>query len=142
MIKGKNRYTEFKKRVLARPKVKESFEEGLDVLRLAVSMEELREKRGLTQTKLAAHLQTSQAVISRIENGENVELKTLQRIAQSLHARLKIELVEALLSHFQGREAKTSLPWHLRSYGATHFSSLPKKKREKRRQLSRIFIFP
>ncbi|MGH7909646.1 MAG: hypothetical protein ACRENW_07345 [Thermodesulfobacteriota bacterium] len=35
MIKGKNRYTEFKKRVLARPKVRESLEEGLDVLRLA-----------------------------------------------------------------------------------------------------------
>ena len=95
MIKGKNRYTEFKKRVLGRPKVGESFEEGLDALRLAVSMAELREKRGLTQTQLAAQLHTSPAVISRIENGGNVELKTLQRIAQALHARLKIELVEA-----------------------------------------------
>ena len=95
MIKGKNRYTEFKKRVLARPKVRKSFEEGLDVLRLAVSIAELREKRGLTQTQLAAQLHTSPAVISRIENGGNVELKTLQRIAQALHARLKIELAEA-----------------------------------------------
>src|SRR3990170_6962722 len=95
MIKEKNRYTEFKKRVLGRSKVRESFEEGLDVLRLAVSMSELREKRGLTQTQLAAQLHTSPAVISRIENGGNVELKTLQRIAQALHARLKIELVEA-----------------------------------------------
>jgi len=94
-MKGKNRYSEFKKRVLERPKVRESFEEGLDVLRLAVSMAELREKRGLTQTQLAAQLHTSPAVISRIENGGNVELKTLQRIAQALHARLKIELVEA-----------------------------------------------
>ncbi len=95
MIKGKNRYTEFKERVLAQPKARESFEEGLDVLRLAVSIAELREKRGLTQTQLAAQLHTSPAVISRIENGRNVELKTLQRIAQALHARLKIELVEA-----------------------------------------------
>ena len=95
MIKGKKRYTEFKKRVLARPKVRESFEEGSEVLRLAVSMAELREKRGLTQTQLAAQLLTSPAVISRIENAGNVELKTLQRIAQALHARLKIELVEA-----------------------------------------------
>jgi len=74
MIKEKNRYTEFKKRVLGRSKVRESFEEGLDVLRLAVSMSELREKRGLTQTQLAAQLHTSPAVISRIENGGNVEL--------------------------------------------------------------------
>ena len=88
MIKGKNRYTEFKKRVLARPKVRESFEEGLDVLRLAVSMAELREKRGLTQTQLAAQLHTSPAVISRIENGGNVELKTLQRDCKNGELRL------------------------------------------------------
>jgi len=67
----------------------------LDLLLKAVSMAELREKRGLTQTQLAAQLHTSPAMISRIENGGNVELKTLQRIAQALHARLKIELVEA-----------------------------------------------
>lgn len=91
----KNRYTEFKKRVLMRPKVRESFEESLDVLRLAVSLAELRERRGLTQTQLAARLHTSPAVISRIENGGNVELKTLQKIAHALHAQLKIELVEA-----------------------------------------------
>ena len=89
----KNRYTEFKRRALARPEVRESFEEGLDVLRLA----ELREKRGLTQTQLAAQLHTSPAVISRIENGGNVELKTLHKIALALHARLKIELIEVRL---------------------------------------------
>lgn len=94
MRERKNRYTEFKKRVLARPEVRESFEAGLDVLRLAVSLAELREKRGLTQTQLAAQLRTSPAVISRIENGSNVELKTLQKIVQALHAQLKIELVE------------------------------------------------
>jgi len=82
MKKG-SRYAEFKKRALARPKVREAFEEGLEVLRLAVSLAELREKRGLTQTQLAARLGTR--VISRIENGGNVELKTLH----------KIELVEA-----------------------------------------------
>lgn len=95
MKKRKNRYTGFKRLVLARPKVRESFEEGLDVLRLAVSLAELREKQGLTQTQLAAKLHTSAAVISRIENGGNVELKTLQKIARALNARLRIELVEA-----------------------------------------------
>ena len=95
MRRRKNRYTEFKKRVLARPNVRESFEEGLDALRLAVSLAELREKRGLTQTQLAAKLHTSPAVISRIENGGNAELKTLNRIAQALQARLRIELTEA-----------------------------------------------
>lgn len=91
----KNRYAEFKKRALVRPEVRESFGEGLDVLRLAVSLAQLREKRGLTQTQLAAKVHTSAAVISRVENGRNVELKTLQKIAAALNARLKIELVEA-----------------------------------------------
>jgi transcriptional regulator with XRE-family HTH domain len=75
--------------------VREAFEEGLDILRLAVSVAELREKHGLTQTQLAAQLHTSPAVISRIENGGNVELKTLQKLARALHAQLKIELVAA-----------------------------------------------
>jgi transcriptional regulator with XRE-family HTH domain len=79
---------------LARPEVRRSFEEGLDVLRLTVSLAELRERRGLTQTQLAAKIQTSAAVISRVENGQNVELKTLQKIASALNAKLKIELVE------------------------------------------------
>ncbi|RMG52337.1 MAG: XRE family transcriptional regulator [Acidobacteria bacterium] len=91
----KNRYAEFKKRALARPEVRESFEEGLDVLHLAVSLARLREKRGLTQTQLAAKVHTSAAVISRVENGRNVELRTLQKIAAALNAKLKIELVEA-----------------------------------------------
>jgi len=95
MRRRKSRYAEFKRRVLARPIARESFEEGLDVLRLAVSLAELREKRGLTQTQLAAKLSTSPAVISRIENGGNAELKTLNRIAQALKARIRIELAEA-----------------------------------------------
>ena len=95
MRKEKNSYTEFKDRVLARPQVRESFEEGLDELRLAVSLAELREKRGMTQTQLAAQVHTSPSVISRIENGGNVEVKTLQKIAHALDARLNIELAEA-----------------------------------------------
>jgi ribosome-binding protein aMBF1 (putative translation factor) len=91
----KNRYSAFKEQALTRPKVREAFEEGLDVMRLAVSVVDLREKRRLTQTQLAAHLRTSPAVISRIENGGNVELKTLQKLARALHAQLRIELVAA-----------------------------------------------
>ena len=91
----KNRYTAFKQRALTKPEVKQAFDEGLDVLRLAVRLAALREKRGLTQTQLAAHISTSPAVISRIENGGNAKLKTLQKIARALQAQLKIDLVEA-----------------------------------------------
>lgn len=57
-----NRYSVFKERALTRPKVREVFEEGLDVVRLAVSVAELREKRGLTHLgQVSDKSQTGQA---------------------------------------------------------------------------------
>jgi ribosome-binding protein aMBF1 (putative translation factor) len=88
-----NRYEEYKKKQLANPEFRKAYEEGLELLRLGVRIAALREKLGLTQTQLAALLHTSPSVISRVENGENVELKTLERIARALNAELKIELI-------------------------------------------------
>jgi hypothetical protein len=56
-----NRYSVFKERALTRPKVREAFEEGLDVVRLAASVAELREKRGLT------HLGQSQTSLKQVK---------------------------------------------------------------------------
>ncbi|MBI3659121.1 helix-turn-helix transcriptional regulator [Candidatus Acetothermia bacterium] len=81
------------KKQFENPEFRKAYEEGLEALRVGVKVAQLREKLGLTQTQLAAMLHTSPSVISRIENGENVELKTLQKIAQALNAKLKIELV-------------------------------------------------
>lgn len=86
-----SRYQQFKTRALGKPEVRKAYEEGLDDLRIAVRLAELREKRGLTQTELAARIHTSAAVISRLEQGKNVELKTLQKVAAALRARLTIE---------------------------------------------------
>ena len=87
----KNRFEQFEERALRNPRVRRAYEEGLDELRLAVKLAQLREKRGLTQTELAAMVRTSPAVISRLERGDNVELKTLLKIASALNARLSIE---------------------------------------------------
>jgi ribosome-binding protein aMBF1 (putative translation factor) len=95
MAPQKTRAHRFMEEQLKDPEVATSFYEGLEELRLAVQIAQLREKRGFTQTQLAAQLHTSPAVISRIENGGNVELKTLQKIARALGARLMIEPVEA-----------------------------------------------
>lgn len=84
-------YQRFKARALSRPDVREAYEEGLDDLRIAVRLAELREKSGMTQTELAAKIHTSPAVISRLEQGRNVELRTLKRVAAALDARLTIE---------------------------------------------------
>lgn len=90
-MKKKTDYQRFKEKVLRNPKVRRAYEEGLQELRIAVRLAQLREERGLTQTQLAAKIQTSPAVISRLERGDNVELKTLLRVAAALKARLSIE---------------------------------------------------
>ena len=86
-----SRFQAFKARALSRPGVRKAYEEGLEDLRIAVRLAELREKRGMTQTELAAKIHTSPAVISRLERGRNVELKTLKKVAAALDARLTVE---------------------------------------------------
>jgi ribosome-binding protein aMBF1 (putative translation factor) len=90
-VKKMNRYQQFKARALRSPRVRRAFEDGLEDLRIAVSLAELREQRGMTQTELAAKIHTSAAVISRLERGQNVELKTLKKVAAVLEARLTVE---------------------------------------------------
>ena len=90
-MKRGSSYQQFKTRALSRPEVRRAYEEGLDDLRVAVRLAELREKRGMTQTELAAKIHTSPAVISRLEQGRNVELKTLRKVAAALEARLTVE---------------------------------------------------
>lgn len=64
-------------------------------LALGDKIRKLREEAGLTQAQLAVHINTQPSQISRIEdadyNGHSVE--TLRRIAQALHAKLRIEFV-------------------------------------------------
>ncbi|HUI42226.1 MAG TPA: helix-turn-helix transcriptional regulator [Terriglobia bacterium] len=86
-----SRYKQLKARALRKPEVRKAYDEGLEDRRIAVRLAELREKRGMTQTELAAKIHTSAAVISRLEQGSNVELKTLQKVAAALDARLTVE---------------------------------------------------
>ena len=64
-------------------------------MEIPLSIRELREKRNLSQAKLAQLCSMEQSAISRIENKSysNWNLKTLWRIAEALDVRLKIELV-------------------------------------------------
>ena len=87
----KTRFERFKARALKDPDVGRAYEEGLEDLRIAVRLAELREQRGMTQTELAAKIHTSAAVISRLERGQNVEFKTLKKVAAALGVRLTLE---------------------------------------------------
>ncbi len=87
----KTRFERFKARALKDPGTRRAYEEGLEDLRIAVRLAELREQRGMTQTELAAKIHTSAAVISRLERGQNVEFKTLKKVAAALGVRLTLE---------------------------------------------------
>ncbi len=73
--------------------VAESFYQGLDELRLAVKIAQLRQRRGLTQAQLAAKLDTSTPVISRLENRGNCTISTLKKVAEALDAVVQIDIV-------------------------------------------------
>jgi ribosome-binding protein aMBF1 (putative translation factor) len=86
-------FLEHRAKLMKKREFRKAFEEGLDDLRLAVKIAQLRQEQGLSQTELAAKIKTSASIISRIENGQNMELKTLKKIADALNTKLAIDLV-------------------------------------------------
>jgi len=78
------------------PRFKKIYHDELNRARLALRIAELREKCGLTQAELARKVGTTQAGISRLENPNyrNYSLRTLEKVANALRARLRVELEE------------------------------------------------
>jgi DNA-binding XRE family transcriptional regulator len=76
---------------------KQYYQEERQALKLATSIAELRNQKGLSQQELAKLMGTSQQAISRIESGEyeGFTLKTLEKIAEATGMRVKIEFVAA-----------------------------------------------
>ncbi len=93
MTRPKTSVQVFVEEQLNDPEVAESFYQGLDELRLAVKIAQLRKHRGLTQAQLAARLDTSTPVISRLENQGNCSIKTLKKVAEALDAVVQIDIV-------------------------------------------------
>lgn len=78
----------------------EEFKKEYDALEAEFSiiqaMLDARKASGLTQKDLAEKTGITQADISRLENGNaNPSLKTLQRLAEGMGMRLKLEFVPA-----------------------------------------------
>ena len=93
MNKKKTNAELYLEKQLKDPEFANAFYEGLDELRLAVKIAQLREKRGLSQTQLAARMHTSTPVISRLENGAKCTVQTLKKLADALDAELQIDLI-------------------------------------------------
>ena len=81
---------------MKKPRFAEVFRTEMSRLMLAHRIVELREKRGLSQADLAKLIGTTQSGIARLENPNyyNYSMKTLERIAAALGARLVVDLQE------------------------------------------------
>lgn len=74
-------------------KFAEGFETGYEEFKIGVMLKSAREDAGLTQEELAHKLQTKKSAISRIENhAEDIKLSTLERFAQALGKKLRVEV--------------------------------------------------
>lgn len=57
---------------------------------LDIALNELRERRGITQEQVAAQLETSRPNVSRIEREDDVRVTTLQRYVTALGGELEL----------------------------------------------------
>lgn len=73
---------------------RETYEQEFEAFRLGVMIQEMREKKNMTQEQLAIKCGTTKSYISRIENNaSDIRLSTLMRIIQDgLGAHLKLSL--------------------------------------------------
>ncbi|MCL5054360.1 MAG: helix-turn-helix domain-containing protein [Firmicutes bacterium] len=86
-------YLLHKKRALKDPEVRSHFETGLDRVRLAASIVAMRKALNLSQTDLAARIDSSPSIVSKLERGGNVELNTIEKVAKALDAQIVIDMV-------------------------------------------------
>jgi transcriptional regulator with XRE-family HTH domain len=79
---------------LKNPAFAQRFEQAGEAWDVAMQIAALREKAGLSQKELARKLHTSQQQISRLESAsyEGHSLSMLRRVAQALHARVRVVL--------------------------------------------------
>jgi ribosome-binding protein aMBF1 (putative translation factor) len=83
-----------KKRKAKDPEFAHNYESGYEQFKIGAMLKMAREEAGLTQEQLAQMLRTKKTAISRIENhAEDIKLSTLEKIAQALGKKLRIEVV-------------------------------------------------
>lgn len=97
------------KEQLARPGVAREYYRLAPFYRLADQLILLRKKRGLTQQELAEQAQTTQAVVSRLENASvRCSLETAVRLAEALDAVVEVTIrpLEELTAPAAGEPAE------------------------------------
>lgn len=94
MVKKLSNWNQWKNKQLRDPEIRNAYEDAKIEMDIGVALAEIRKKRRLTQTQVAALLGTSDAQIIRLEKGmANPTLRTLRRIADVLGLKLEIRLM-------------------------------------------------
>lgn len=83
-----------KQQLLKKPGFRNALKETELEFHIAEAMIAARTKRGISQKQLADRLNTTQSVVSRVENAKTTpSLSFLKRLAVALDVTLKVELV-------------------------------------------------
>jgi predicted transcriptional regulator len=90
-------FKKFKEKVLAKPAVKQAYEELDEEFAFLAEVLKARQKAGLTQAEVAEKIGTTQSAIARLESisgTHSPSVNTLQKYAKALGYRLQIRLVK------------------------------------------------
>lgn len=93
MPKASKNWKQVKQNLLKDADVRDEYEQLSPFVQIAKEIHRVRIEANLSQKQLADKIGTSQANIARVEsmNYEGISVKTLLKIADALHLRLKIE---------------------------------------------------
>ena len=94
-MKNTLKFKDYLKQQLKKEGVRKAFDEEDVYVSLAIQIARIRQKENLSQRQLSQKLHTTQQTVSRLEDTHNrsFSLKTLIKLAQVLHKRLRVEFV-------------------------------------------------
>ena len=91
---GATDFQKYLKKQLKNPRLEKLYDYYGKQLEVALTINQLRRKKRLSQAQLAKKIGTTQSNVARMEAGnQNFTTDTLQKIAQALNKELKIEFV-------------------------------------------------
>ena len=91
-----SRYSEFKKKALENPEIREEYDSLAPEYDIIQAMIDARKSRNMTQKEQSEATGITQADISRIENGtRNPSLEMVKRLAAGMGCELRLEFVPA-----------------------------------------------
>ena len=92
-MSGNRPFSELREKLRSDPERAARVSEYKLAIENALALAKMRRSRGVTQKQLAEAMRVSQANISRIEHGEDVQFSTIQRYVNALGGRVELRAV-------------------------------------------------